>query len=112
MSETKYPRWLEKDGERRLFAADDVEAACINGWSEPEGVRGNGEPYNPEPVEGETPQVVHVAELAKANAEVKAKRDEAKAKADEKARKDAEKARESAPEQADMKVQIVEPKKK
>lgn len=88
MSNDKYPRWLEKDGERRLFAADDLEAARANGWKEPEGVRGNGEPWNPEPVEGETPQLVHVAEVAKANAEAKAKRD---AKAEKAAAKEAKK---------------------
>lgn len=78
MSTEKVPRWLEKDGERHLYAAEDVEAACINGWKEPEGVRGTGEPWNPEPVEGETPQLVHVATMLKANAEAKGKR-EAKA---------------------------------
>jgi hypothetical protein len=85
MSETKHPRWLEKDGKRSLFAADDIEAARANGWDEPKGVRGNGEPYNPEPVEGETPQAEHVAKVAKANAEVKAKRDAKAAKAEAKA---------------------------
>jgi hypothetical protein len=84
MSNDKLPRWLEKDGERRLYAAEDIEAACLNGWKEPEGPRGNGEPWNPEPVEGETPQVVHIANQAKASAAVKAKRDAKAAKADTK----------------------------
>ncbi len=87
MSETKTPRWLEKDNERRLFDTGDIEAARANGWDEPTGVRGNGEPYNPEPVEGETPQVVHVAKVAKANAEAKAKRDAKAAKAKAEAKK-------------------------
>lgn len=84
MSSEKYPRWLEKDGKRQLYAAEDLEAARANGWDEPEGPRGNGEPWNPEPVEGETPQVVHIANQAKAKAAVQAKRDAKVAKADAK----------------------------
>lgn len=88
MSNEKLPRWLEKDGERRLYAAEDVESARQNGWEEPEGVRGNGEPWNPEPVEGETPQLVHVAKVVKANAAAKAKRE---AKAEKSAAKEPKK---------------------
>lgn len=81
---TTIPRWLEKDGERRLFAPEDIDAARANGWGEPKGVRGNGEPYNPDPVEGEVPQAVHIAKAAKDNAAAKAKKNAKAAKAESK----------------------------
>ena len=77
--ENKIPQWLEKDGERHLYAAEDVEAARANGWEDPKGVRGNGEPYNPAPVEGETPQVVHIAKAAQVKAAADAKKEKARA---------------------------------
>ena len=39
------PMWLEKDGKIELQM--DSEAAKADGWAEPEGVRSNGEPWNP-----------------------------------------------------------------
>lgn len=42
-------RYLEKDGKVELYASADLDAARKNGWEEPTTVRGNGEPWNPEP---------------------------------------------------------------
>lgn len=85
MATKNRPLWLEKDGERRFFAGDDVEAARANGWADPKGVRGNGEPWNPEPVEGERTQIDAIESVLKATAARDAK--QAKAKDEPKAKK-------------------------
>ena len=38
--------YLEKDGRIELVHGDDVEARKADGWKEPTGRRGNGQPYN------------------------------------------------------------------
>lgn len=52
MSNDKHALYLVKDGENdgrpALFAAEDVEAAKANGWSEPDFPKSNGEPWNAE----------------------------------------------------------------
>lgn len=103
-------RWLEKDRERHLYAGDDVEAAKANGWAEPKFNKSNGEPWNPEPEDGEASQ-------ADAQALVGAGLNEVKARRAEKADKAAAAARKAAgdpvvaPPKADMRVEIVEPVK-
>lgn len=51
----EWARYLEKDGEVRLFGSDQLEDARKDGWKEPTGVRGNGEKWNTElePEDGE-----------------------------------------------------------
>lgn len=68
------PMWLEKDG--KIEFHPDSEAAKADGWEEPEGVRSNGEPWNPEPKEGELTQ-----------AEVLARTQEPKSKAKKETKK-------------------------
>ena len=106
------PLWLEKDGQRHFYAAGDVAAARANGWTDPKGVRGNGEPWNPEPVEDERTQVDAIEDVLKATGERDAKRAERKAKEEAEAVKAAEDARDAAPVKADLKVEVVEPKAK
>lgn len=60
------PMWLEKDGEIELHM--DSEVAKADGWSEPEGVRSNGEPWNPEPKEGELTQADALARVGQPKA--------------------------------------------
>lgn len=95
-------RWLEKDGKIELHA--DSAAAKADGWAEPKGVRSNGAPWNPEPIEGVTPQAEFAARLQTANAEVEAKRAQKKAAADEAAREEVE----PVPPAPDFRVAIVE----
>lgn len=68
---TAKPMWLEKDGEVKFHA--DSEAAKAEGWEEPEGLRSNGEPWNPESEDGEMTQ-------AEALAKVQAQKPKAKKK--------------------------------
>lgn len=111
-TDKKHAMWMEnKEGERGLYHADDVEAALLNGYTKLEGERANGEPWNPEPEEGEVYQLDAAAEAAKATKEAQAKKDEKKAKAAEEQRKLNEKAAKDADQQPDMKVQVVHPKK-
>lgn len=94
-------RWLEKDGRVELQA--DSEAAKGQGWAEPKGTRPNGEPFNPEPIDGITPQAEFVAKLHASNAEVNAERA---------AKRDAEAEARVEPEpvvEADLRVEIVQP---
>lgn len=98
-------RWMEKDGKVELQA--DSEAAKAQGWTEPKGVRPNGEPYNPEPVDGITPQAEFVAKLHEANAEAEAER---AAKREAEAAKSAPAVPEPQPA-PDLRVQIVDPAK-
>lgn len=108
-SEKKHALYLVKDGERpKLFHGDDVEDARADGWSEPDFQRSNGTDWNPEEEQGARDAA---AEFAKSKAAADDKKAQEQAKADEKARAEAEKARESVPETADMKVEIVRPKK-
>lgn len=76
----KHAMWLEKDGKRGLYHADDVEAAMLNGWTKVEGERANGEKWNPEPEEGVVYPLDAAAEAQKATKESQAKREEAKSK--------------------------------
>lgn len=104
-------RWLQDaDGNVRLYAGEDIEAAKINGLKEPTGRKSNGEEWNPEPEEGEQSQADAAAALAKANAEHKAKVSARKEKEAEAARKAAGEPEEQPPK-ADMRVEIVEPQK-
>jgi hypothetical protein len=96
-------RWLEKDGRIELQA--DSEAAKAQGWAEPRGTRPNGEPYNPEPVDGITPQAEFVAQLHASNAEVEAER-----AAKREAEREAAFVEPEHPVEADLKVEIVQPK--
>jgi hypothetical protein len=84
MATKQHAEWLEKDGEKGLFHADDVLAAKADGWKKKEGLRANGEPWNPDPVEGESFQLDLTAQSLKANSEAKAKKDAKKVKADKK----------------------------
>lgn len=97
----KHALWLEKDGNRSLFAADDIEAALINGYSKIDYVRANGEPWNPEPVEGEEYQNDLIADGQK-------RINEAQAKKDEKKRAEAEKANKASKEAAEKQAKEVE----
>lgn len=77
----EWARWLEKDGEHKVFAIDDIAAAKTDGWKEPETVRGNGQPWNEQPHVGEgIPQAEAVAEIQKGVEAVKAKREAREAK--------------------------------
>lgn len=60
------PMWLEKDGKVSLQM--DSEAAKADGWVEPEGVRSNGEPWNPEPKDGELTQADALAKVGEPKA--------------------------------------------
>lgn len=81
-TEKKHALYLVKDGENggtpRLFAAEDVDAAKANGWSEPDFPKSNGEPWN---AEEELDAQDAAAELAKAkrDADEKAAAKDAKA---------------------------------
>lgn len=66
------PMWLEKDGKVELQM--DSEAAKADGWVEPEGVKSNGEPWNPEPENGELTQAEALARTQDAKAKPKAKK--------------------------------------
>lgn len=71
----EWARWLEKDGEHRLFAHADIDAAKADGWQEPTSVRGNGEPWNTEYHEGEgLPQVEALAKVTDGIKAVEVKR--------------------------------------
>lgn len=104
MATKSRPMWLEKDGRRHLYAGGDVADARANGWSDPDGTRPNGEPYNPDPVEGERTQADAIEGVMKAVAGRDAKRAKAE-KADEPKLATADKA-------ADLRVEVVEPKGK
>lgn len=84
MATKQHAEWLEKDGEKGLFHADDVLAAKADGWKKKEGLQSNGEPWNPEPVEGESFQLDLTANAIKANNEAKVKKDAKKAKSESK----------------------------
>lgn len=109
-NEQQQGRWLQdKDGKVRLYAADDLTAAYANGMKEPDGVRGNGEPWNPEPIEGEVSQVDALAEVSKADAERRAK---AAKRAEKDAKPEVAQDLSAALEaQGAVKVEIVEPAK-
>lgn len=104
MATKNRPMWLEKDGRRHLYAGDDVADARANGWKDPEGKRPNGEPYNPEPVEGERTQADAIEGVLKAVSDRDAKRAKS-AKAEEPKLATAEKA-------PDLRVEVVETKAK
>lgn len=97
-------RWLQKDGKVELHA--DSAAALAEGWKEPVGTRANGEPWNPEPIDGVTPQAEFVARLHEANAETNAARAAKKDAEAEAARVEPE-----LPVEADLRVEIVTPQK-
>lgn len=112
MTEQKHAAWMHKDGKRSLFHGDDVEAAALAGWAKiTDGMRANGEPWNPTDEEG-IAQLDAAAESIKGTNEANAKRDAKKADEAEKARKAAEKAAPKPEEKPDMKVQLVDPKAK
>lgn len=98
-----------EDGTMHLVHADDVEERQAAGWKQPEGNQANGRPWNEERM---LPGQDLAAGMAKATAEEDARAAKEEADEAEKARKDAEKAREDAPVKADMKVEVVTPKKK
>lgn len=64
--------WLVKDGQIELHM--DSEAAKAKGWAEPEGLRSNGAPWNPEPAEGTDSQAESASWLQEANAKAEADR--------------------------------------
>jgi len=88
MSEHKYAKYLEKDGEIKLFHGDDVEDAKGDGWKEPEGKKSNGEEWNPAPVEDEVSIADAQAEVLKAN-EKRQEKIDAKEAAEQKKQDDA-----------------------
>ncbi len=104
------PRYLQdKDGKVELYAANDLEAARMNGWKEPTTVRGNGEPWNVEPeLEGEKTQADAIGEVAKANAERQSKID---AQRDKDVAEQAKNQPDPPAEKADFRVEIVEAQK-
>ncbi len=107
--EAKHAMWLEKDGKRNLYHADDVEAAMLNGWTKVEGERANGELWNPEVEDDEAYPLDAAAEAMKATNEAKAKKDAKKAEEAKKAHDAAVKAGQDADNAAAMKVQVVDP---
>lgn len=112
MTDKKHALYLynEKEGgSPKLFAADDVEAAQANGWKQPDFPKSNGTDWNHE---DDLEQQDAAAELIAAKNEAKTKKDAEKAKEEEAARKAADKARAEAPVTADMRVEVVTPKKK
>jgi hypothetical protein len=111
MADKKHAMWLEnRDGERHLFHADDVEAAKGNGYTAIEGVRANGEPWNPTD-EDALASLDAAAESQKASNDYAAKKAEKKAKEDEANRKANEEAQKAHDQKPDFKVEVVEPKK-
>lgn len=111
MSDKKHALYLAKDGEGgpKLFDGEDVEAAQANGWKQPDFQKSNGTDWN---AEDDLEQQDAAAEVGKAHKERAEKKAAEKAKQAEADRKAAEKARADAPVVADMKVEVVTPKKK
>lgn len=103
------PLWLEKDGERKLYAAKDVADARANGWGDPKGARPNGEPWNPVKKEDERGQLDALEAVNEHRAKRDEKRAEVKAKDDAEKVAAMEKAAEAEPA-ADFKVEVVEKK--
>lgn len=60
----KKPLWLEKDGKVEFHT--DSEAALAKGWKLPDGVRGNGAEWNPEPEDGDLSQAEALAKVQEA----------------------------------------------
>lgn len=109
----EWARWLEKDGEHKLFAVNELDDARKDGWKEPETVRGNGLPWNPEYHEGEgEPQSASLAKAEEGRKAVDDKRLAREAKRIEADAKAAEAARADAAKTPDLKVEVVEPAKK
>ena len=76
---TKEARWLEKDGVVNFYI--DAEAAREAGAKEPEGLRSNGQPWNPPSHPGEgIPQAESVAKVQEGAEAVEEKRKEREAK--------------------------------
>jgi hypothetical protein len=117
MANKYHAQFMENDkGERGLYHGDDVEAALQNGFKKVEGLRANGEPWNPEPEDGEEYSLDQLADAQRAvnkaaaeKAEKKAKKKAEARKGDEKAQAEAQKAHDQKP---DLKVQVVEATKK
>lgn len=110
MADKKQALYLVKDGEGgpKLFAAEDVEAAKANGWSEPDFPKSNGTDWN---AEDDLMQQNVAAEAIEKRNELRAKKDAERAKGDEQRRAEAEKARAETQPAPDMRVQIVDPPK-
>jgi hypothetical protein len=111
MSDKKHALYLvkENEGSPKLFAADDVEAAQANGWKQPTFKKSNGTDWNHE---DDLDQQDAAAEVGRVRKEAADKKAADQAKEDQKARDAAEKARAEAPVTADLKVEVVTPKKK
>lgn len=110
--EKKHAAWLVKDGKRGLFHGDDVETALTQGYTRVEGVRGNGQPWNP-PVDPDSDvyELDVIAEASKATTEVRNEKAERKAKR-EAAEAKAAAAHTPEPEvKPDLRVEVVEPAK-
>lgn len=113
--DTTKPRYLQdKDGNVNLYAGADIEAARINGMVDPVGRKSNGEPWNPEVEEGEVSPAEAAGEVAKVDAERKARIAQRKDKEAEASRKAGEKAAAEAtvePPKPDFRVEVIDPKK-
>ena len=80
-SKEEWARWLEKDGEHKVFAIDEIATAKSDGWKEPETVRGNGQPWNEQANPGEgIPQAESVAKVQEGTEAVEEKRKAREAK--------------------------------
>jgi hypothetical protein len=105
----EYARYLSKDGETRLIAAENLETARADGWAEPTQLRGNGEPFNPPMREGEgLPQAESAAEMQKAADEQRQRFAEEDAKKAQEQFEAAEKARAERGPTPDMTVAVVQ----
>lgn len=108
----EWARYLEKDGEVRLFGSEQIEDARGDGWKEPTRARGNGEPWNPEVIEGEgEPAAESQAIVAKGREKIDQARTERLNKQAEEQAKLAEDSRASIENQPDFKVEVIEPAK-
>jgi len=67
MAEKKHAKYLEKDGDTKLFHGDDVDQALKDGWAIAEGNKSNGEPWNPEVRDDEVSIADAQAEVVRSN---------------------------------------------
>lgn len=105
----EWARYLEKDGEIRLFGSEQLEEARGDGWKEPTRARGNGEPWNAAVIEGEgEPAAESQVIVAEGRAKVDEKRNARLNKEAEQQANLADANRASIENQPDLKVQVVE----
>jgi hypothetical protein len=88
MADRKLAKYMEKDGEVKLFGGEDVEGAQSDGWSEPKFKKSNGEDWNPSVRDDEVAASDAQAEVMKSNAARQEKIDAEQEKEDKKAEAD------------------------